>query len=190
MLLLQEEHAQHDAQREGAQFTSFTGTKVQILKVQILTPAALQLAATEYIKTVYKYDRMVALAIIFALFLLARPPYELRLWVHSKLVSQRIHQHASAHVSGASGGESGATPGAAPRQGAPGLRLAQAAGVLSAVRRWRRRSVDGLPAPMDPDLNHHIFEQRKHAICISFGAYLVAVGNMLVGVFRSLDCLF
>jgi hypothetical protein len=130
---------------------------------------------------------MVALAIIFALFLLARPPYELRLWVHSKLVSRRIQQHTSAHVSGASGVED--TPGTGVRQGAPGLRLAQVAGVLSAVRRWRRRSLDTTPAPMDPDLNHHIFEQRKHAICISFGAYLVAVGNMLVGVFRSLDCL-
>ena len=123
----------------------------------------------------------VALAIIFALFLLTRPPYELRLWVHSKLISRRIRQHTSAHVSGASGTD--ATPAA-------GLRLAQAAGVLSVVRRWRRRSVEAAPAPMDPDLNYHIFEQRKHAICISFGSYLVAVGNMLVGVFRSLDCLF
>lgn len=87
-----------------------------------------KLTGTEYLRTIYKWDRLVALCIIFGVFLLARVPYELRL----KLQSRR-------------------------NNGGPTI---------------------------DPDLNFYIVEGRKHAITISFGGYLVAVGNMLVGIFK------
>ena len=38
----------------------------------------------------------------------------------------------------------------------------------------------GAGPPIDPDLNYYLVEGRLHAVTISFGAYLVAVGNMLV----------
>ena len=36
----------------------------------------------------------------------------------------------------------------------------------------------------DAGWNFRCVERRKHAVTISFGGYLVAVGQMLVGVFR------
>jgi uncharacterized membrane protein YjfL (UPF0719 family) len=37
---------------------------------------------------------------------------------------------------------------------------------------------------LDPDLNYYIYENKLNAVCISFGAFLMAVGNMMAGVFR------
>ena len=89
-----------------------------------------KLAGTDYLGVIWRWDRFVALAIIFGTFLLARIPYDMRLLLRSRLAKRRGQ------------------------------------------------------APLDPDLNFYIVERRKHAVTISFGGYLVAVGQMLVGVFR------
>eukprot|EP00277_Geminigera_cryophila_P040081 CAMPEP_0173112566 /NCGR_PEP_ID=MMETSP1102-20130122/46147_1 /TAXON_ID=49646 /ORGANISM="Geminigera sp., Strain Caron Lab Isolate" /LENGTH=701 /DNA_ID=CAMNT_0014013767 /DNA_START=108 /DNA_END=2213 /DNA_ORIENTATION=- len=88
-----------------------------------------KLSGTEFVMLIFKWDRLVAIAIIFVVFVAARIPYDLRLHMRSKGMAR-----------------------------------------------------DGDP-PMDPDLNFYIVENSKHAVTISFGAYQVAVGNMLVGIF-------
>jgi len=108
-------------------FTYSDGRSVSLLSF------AEKLAGTEYVMLIWKVDRLGAIAIIFAVFCLARLPYELRLRLHAHLVAKK----------GAYGGP-----------------------------------------PIDPDLNFYLVEPRKHAVTISFGAYLVAVGNMMVGVFK------
>jgi uncharacterized membrane protein YjfL (UPF0719 family) len=89
-----------------------------------------RLAGTEYVVVMWKWDRLVAIVIIFFVLVLARVPYELRL-----------------------------------------------------VWRAHMARVRGEP-PLESNLNYYIVEGNKHAVTISFGAYLVASGHMLVGVFR------
>jgi len=48
-----------------------------------------KLAGTEFVKTVWKLDRLFALAIIFSVFCAARLPYDLRLRLHSYFVTKR-----------------------------------------------------------------------------------------------------
>ena len=48
-----------------------------------------KLAGTEFVKTVWKLDRLFALAIIFSVFCAARFPYDLRLRLHSYFVTKR-----------------------------------------------------------------------------------------------------
>jgi uncharacterized membrane protein YjfL (UPF0719 family) len=92
-----------------------------------------RLAGKEFVKLIWKWDRLGAIAIIFGVFILARLPYDLRLRLHARLVNKKA-PHSS-----------------------PGI---------------------------DPDLNFYLVEPRKHAVSISFAAYMFSVGNMMVGVFK------
>ena len=95
-----------------------------------------KLVATEYIFTVWHWDRLVALCCVFLLFVLVRFPFELRMKL--QLAGARIGQAADA------------------------------------------------PA-VETALNYYIFENKLNAVNLSFGAFLVAVGNFMCGVFVDED---
>jgi hypothetical protein len=49
---------------------------------------------------------------------------------------------------------------------------------------WREASRNPHLPKLSSDINFYIFEKGQSAVCISYGAFLMAVGNMMAGVFR------
>ena len=90
-----------------------------------------KLIGTEYVRTLFRWDRIIAIPVIFLVFILARAPYEWRLRFFASSDGRKN----------------------------PDLE------------------------PVEKDLNYYIYENKLHAVAISFGAYLVAVGNSMSGVF-------
>ena len=52
------------------------------------------------------------------------------------------------------------------------------------VHAWREASRNPHLPKLNSDINFYIFEKGQSAVCISYGAFLMAVGNMMAGVFR------
>jgi len=90
-----------------------------------------KLLGIEFVRTLFQWDRIIAVPLIFLVFVSARAPYE---W--------RLKMFASSD-------------------------------------RKRNPSLEAV----EDDLNYYIYENKLNAVTISFGAYLVAVGNCMSGVF-------